>query len=245
MTHRQFIEKWNGKKCDKDGQYGGQCMDLANMYVCEVFGCPVAQPSPIAASTAYQSFLNGHPDFVKIETSDVSQFIEGDIVYWDKRINGYAGHVGVFMHTEANGFVAFEQNYPEGNQICHEQGHASNIYVCGVLRHKSLIAKKVKIPNMFSSEKNTRKVIEQVVYTKHPDGIEYAVVYINEDGEKKLRRVVSKPASLALLIREAGIAKRIENWTDYDWSMNTELSEGKDFDFADWIADNPEKALVE
>ena len=245
MTHRQFIEKWNGKKCDKDGQYGGQCMDLANMYVCEVLGYPVAQPSPIAASTAYHSFIAGHKDFIKIETSDVSQFIEGDIVYWDKRINGDAGHVGVFLHTEGNGFVAFEQNYPEGHQICHEQSHSSNIYVCGVLRHKSLIPKKVTLRNMFSSEKNTTKVIEQVVYVNKTEGVEYAVVFINEEREKKVRKVVSKPAALALLIMEAGSAKRLADWTEYDWTQNIELSEGKDFDFAEWMIENPEKAKVE
>ena len=38
MTYAEFIKKYNGKGTDFDGRYGVQCVDLAKVYLKEVFG---------------------------------------------------------------------------------------------------------------------------------------------------------------------------------------------------------------
>lgn len=249
MDIKGFVYASNGKwvvRTIVEGRYiveyketedpNAQCLTLANQFVCEVFGYDSTQRSPIAAPTAYQSFLNGHPDFIKIEGNNPNDFIIGDIIYYSPAIDpkSGAGHVGIIIGVENGKITVLEQNNPVGE--CTRIAVTSMKYVVGVLRHKSLLKKQ---RNMFYQEgKNERQVIEQVVYYHYPDGYEYFVVWFDKDGNKKLRKVVSKQAALTLLLLEAGAEERLNDWTDY----NSGIPQGEDFDFANWITGNPEKA---
>jgi hypothetical protein len=122
MIINEFVSRWNGKYCDTDGAYGGQCMDLMHQYCVEILG--IQDLSVLAAPSAqlvWNNFQNvkGHELFDKIENTPTGVPQEGDIMLWT---NLPYGHVAIFIEGDANSFKSFDQNYPTGSP-CHIQAH--------------------------------------------------------------------------------------------------------------------------
>lgn len=131
MTVQQFFIKWNGKLLDFDGSYGGQCVDLYRQYCQEVLQVPQSPPVNGAAEI-WNTYL---PEFFEaIPNTPTGVPRKGDIVIWDRKLNGGIGHVAIFSEGNAKEFTSFDQNFPVGSN-CHFQKHSYK-YVLGWLRHR-------------------------------------------------------------------------------------------------------------
>lgn len=116
MTLDQFISHWAGRYCDFDGAYGGQCVDLADFYLRDVWGVPV-----FFVTGAID--LYGHrPDLIEWFANDVgnpNQFPHpGDMVIWhlDHQVGtGVNGHVDIFVSGNGLGFTGLDENWPIGS----------------------------------------------------------------------------------------------------------------------------------
>lgn len=116
MTAQDFFQKYMGKGIDFDNFYGFQCMDLAHQYAVEVVGKDIP-----AAPTAKDVWDKATPGYSKITNTPSGVPTQGDILIWGVGV-GPAGHIAVFDHGDANGFVSFDQNWPI-NSLCHYQNH--------------------------------------------------------------------------------------------------------------------------
>lgn len=135
ITHDEFVKKHDGHAIDCDGGYPienpYQCMDLMNLYVVEVLGLPL---NTLAAPTAYQAYLNGHPDFEKIANTPGNEPEQGDVMFWNTKV-GESGHVAIYDSDWGKyQFNSFDQNWPVGS-LSHMQNHDYN-GVAGWLRYK-------------------------------------------------------------------------------------------------------------
>jgi hypothetical protein len=110
LTLTQFVDKWNGKVCDYDGFYGGQCVDLYRMYVQEVLGCPQG-PGVLGAKDIWDSYLTEYYD--RIPNTPDGFPLPGDIMIWGPRYGTY-GHVAIVVSANQSSFTCFSQNDPSG-----------------------------------------------------------------------------------------------------------------------------------
>lgn len=115
MLVKQFLEKYNGKKADFDGAYGGQCVDLFRFFNKEVLDIP--QPRSVVGAGDfwgnYDTDPNLRENFIKIVNTADFVPIEGDVVVWNKRAGGGYGHIAIVVgsdHTK-DYFHSFDQNW--------------------------------------------------------------------------------------------------------------------------------------
>lgn len=113
MALDDFVKKWNGKKCDFDGYYGAQCVDLARQYMQEGLG--ILEHTGTCATTggAKDMFLD-YPK-MPIEKKYFDRFINkgmcpGDILIWDKTETNKMGHVAIYLGKINNSLIVFEQD---------------------------------------------------------------------------------------------------------------------------------------
>lgn len=113
MTLESFIEKWNGKKCDFDGAYGCQCVDLFRQYTRECLG--------IVEHTGSCSTTGGAKDlFIDYQKMPIEQkyftrskqknWIAGDVLIWDSTPTNKYGHVAIYLGKINNLLIVFEQD---------------------------------------------------------------------------------------------------------------------------------------
>jgi len=131
MTLQEFIDKWLGKKCDFDGFYGGQCVDLYRMYVKEVLDFPQS-PGVGGAAEIWDSADPDLYDFITNSPTAVPNY--GDIVIWNRKAGGGFGHVDIFLSGDANTFLGLDQNWPTLSVVTKTQHNYTN--VIGWLRPK-------------------------------------------------------------------------------------------------------------
>lgn len=142
MYLKDFINKYNGKKVDYDGAYGGQCVDLFRYFNKEVL--EIAQPKGVNGAkdfwNNYSKDVNLYNNFDKIANTPTFVPQEGDIAIWG---NGAYGHIAICTGKgDVNTFESFDQNYPTGS-VCHYQSHNYSGFL-GVFRPKS--QNKIKAP---------------------------------------------------------------------------------------------------
>ena len=104
MNLVDFIKKWNGKKCDYDGFYGAQCVDLFRQYAKEVW--QVEQlPAVEGARDFFKHVMTNEKCYVSNRVS------VGDcLIYGATDTNPY-GHICIVVATiDTNNFVVFEQD---------------------------------------------------------------------------------------------------------------------------------------
>lgn len=113
MNLKQFIAKWNGKKCDWDGYYGGQCVDLFRQYCKEVLKVP--QPKPVkGAADFWEKFdqdLNLKKSFVRIPNTLTFVPKQGDVMIWKRSAGQGYGHVAIVDSANVWSFISFDQNW--------------------------------------------------------------------------------------------------------------------------------------
>lgn len=138
MNTKEFIDKYNGKKIDWDGAYGGQCVDLFRQYVHEVLA--LSQPKSVTGAADFWTNYDSDPalknNFDKIANSATFVPIEGDLMIWNKKAGGGFGHISVCTDKgDVNGFESFDQNW-KTISVCELISHVyTNVY--GVLRPKN------------------------------------------------------------------------------------------------------------
>lgn len=123
MTLDEFINKYNGKKIDFDGQYGNQCVDLYRQYVKEVLNL---HQSP-SVGGAYQIFDTAQSEYyTKVENTPTGVPPRGAIVIWKKEYGGY-GHVGIVEQADVNGMLVFSQNHTGNLDPCESTSYSYNL----------------------------------------------------------------------------------------------------------------------
>ena len=132
MTIDSFFNKWNGKVCDWDGYYGGQCVDLYRQYVAEVLGVPQSPPVT-GAKDIWITYLSAY--FTRISNSPTNSPQKGDIIIWGTGLGPY-GHVAIANTANSLTLNSFDQNYPVGTK-CHFQNHTYK-GVLGWLRPRTI-----------------------------------------------------------------------------------------------------------
>lgn len=133
MTFDEFIKKHEGEFLEVAGSANAknQCVDLANGYIRDVLNLPIiewtnAKDFPERAGDSYE-FIKNTPEFIPER---------GDIVVWNGRVGGGAGHIAVIIEADINKFKSFDQNWPTGTP-CHVQEHSySNVK--GFLRARNV-----------------------------------------------------------------------------------------------------------
>ena len=133
MYIEDFFNKYNGKLLDRDGAYGGQCMDLYNQYQQEVMG--VTPRGAAYAKLVWDNYDRNH--FTKI--LNTPEFVPqlGDVAVWTADVsNGELGHIGICTGKgDVNTFESFDQNW-EYKQYCRYVWHSYYGGFAGVLRPK-------------------------------------------------------------------------------------------------------------
>lgn len=136
MTLSSFITKWNGKKADWDGQYGGQCVDLFRFYIDEILG--LTQPRGVVGAADFWANYTTDPilknNFTQIKNTADFKPLAGDVMVWNKRAGGGFGHIAIVSDDKAtlDTFNSFDQNWVKVS-VCEIVKHTyANVY--GVLR---------------------------------------------------------------------------------------------------------------
>ena len=106
MTLTEFVLTWQGKKCDFDGKFGYQCVDLYRQYCKDVLNIPQT-PAVEGAKDIFDKpgSLNVTPDSL---TADYSK---GDILIWNSSKTNKYGHVAILVAIyNTKYFIVLEQD---------------------------------------------------------------------------------------------------------------------------------------
>ena len=113
MTLEEFILKWNGRKCDFDGVYGFQCVDLFRQYCVDVLGIKEHTGSCSTSGGAKDLFL----DYSKMPLeqkyflrSKQKNWVQGDVLIWNETQTNKYGHIAIYLGKVNNSFIVFEQD---------------------------------------------------------------------------------------------------------------------------------------
>jgi hypothetical protein len=114
-----FIGKHNGQYVTAPGGYGGQCVDLCNVFLIEE-----RHQQPVRANAIDWSHVT-IPGMSWVANSPSNFPPPGSIVVWGEYpphgIGPY-GHVAVSVLADGMNVLSFDQNYPSGTP-CHLQYH--------------------------------------------------------------------------------------------------------------------------
>ena len=125
MTLKDFVKKYENKTVDFDGAYGGQCVDLFNQYIKEVWG--IKEPiKEFPVASAYQLFdkAKAKPNFITQLNGPNDVPKAGDVIIWNQGV-GPHGHVGIYVDGDVMKFNCFEQNW-NNIQKCVKNSHSYN-----------------------------------------------------------------------------------------------------------------------
>jgi hypothetical protein len=117
MKFEDFVNKYNGKFIDFDGQFGFQCVDLMRQWMTEGLGYPSSSiPGSLYAKDIFKNFT-GNQYFKKVLNGPYNAPKKGDIVFWTYYpfVTGWAGHVAVCSIAGPMQFVSFDQNWGKPN----------------------------------------------------------------------------------------------------------------------------------
>ena len=119
MTLDQFVAEYDGKRIVSAGGLGGQCVDLANQYVAELFGFPHEWHNAI-------DWFGVDPQrfrWVRNDPHDLAQIPpRGSLMVWGPNSGvgtGALGHIDVVLSAGPQSFVGFDQNWPLGAYAHH------------------------------------------------------------------------------------------------------------------------------
>lgn len=136
-TYSTFIKARIGKKIDKDGRYGVQCVDLIKDYLDVVFGI---KAGAWGDAHAYYDNYSKHPELVKNfdKIANTPNFVprKGDIVIWSRSMGG-TGHIAIATgEGNVSYFYAYDQNWGYAHEGVTRHRHDYSKFL-GVLRPKN------------------------------------------------------------------------------------------------------------
>jgi hypothetical protein len=105
----EFLNKWNGKKCDFDKAYGAQCVDLFRQYCQDV----LAIPHTGGVEGAKDLFLNY--DKMPLEKKYFERVfvnpVSGDVAVWGATETNKYGHVALVLgNVDGRSILVAEQD---------------------------------------------------------------------------------------------------------------------------------------
>lgn len=159
MNQQELFIQWNGKKCDFDGVYGGQCVDIVKQYFQDVLNVTPFQ------GNAIDYWNKDVPGCTKITKTWYNYPKPGDLIVWN---TGEFGHIAICNWVRTFDLGVFEQNNPVGS-LCHF-GSYSYKNVLGWLRPDKL---PTAAPRPGTNEKYTIKM----VYLSDTDDIMVPAAY--------------------------------------------------------------------
>lgn len=140
MTLQDFKNKYLGKQVEYHSYGAGaynQCVDLVNQYINEVLDNHTKDYTEIIGTNAKDFNTRYDPedfDFIANTPNGVPQ--EGDIVIWNGKAGGGAGHVAIFLEGDVNSFRSLDQNWSQKERVTLETHNYTN--VSGWLRPKKV-----------------------------------------------------------------------------------------------------------
>ena len=106
MTLTTFINTWLGKKCDYDGQFGFQCVDLYRQYCKDV----LCIPQTPAVDGAKDIFDNCGCLKTTIDSA-LADYSRGDVLIWNSSKTNKYGHVAILVEIyNTKYFIVLEQD---------------------------------------------------------------------------------------------------------------------------------------
>lgn len=141
MTLQEFKNKYLGKQVEYHSYGSGaknQCVDLVNAYINQVLDRDTKDYTEIIGTNA-KDFATKYDkeDFEFIKNTPTGVPEKGDIVVWNGRVGGGAGHVAIFLEGDANTFKSLDQNYSKVERVTEETHNYNN--VTGWLRPKNRV----------------------------------------------------------------------------------------------------------
>jgi CHAP domain len=144
ITHEQFLQKYHGRKNDSDGNQDSQCVDLARLYVREVWGIEDSNFSGVGSvggaidawTTFPHSLIAGRSDLVeKIPNNPDRYPVKGDILIWNTNMGGGYGHIAPVINATIM-YVEVEEQNRTGNNDAAQTSRYDYNNVIGWLRYK-------------------------------------------------------------------------------------------------------------
>jgi hypothetical protein len=124
MTLAEFVLKYDGVRITAPGGLGGQCVDLPNQLILDLYGYPHEWKNAI---DWYNNADTAHFVVVANNPKDPTQLPPvGALMVWgqDSAIGtGPYGHIDVVLSAGTQNFVGFDQNWPAG-AYAHHQVHS-------------------------------------------------------------------------------------------------------------------------
>lgn len=114
-----------------------QCTDLVNLYINQVLDTQTKDYTEIIGTNAKDFNTKYDPeDFEWIPNTPDGVPQPGDIIVWNGRVGGGAGHVAVFLEGNVNSFTSLDQNWSQVERVTLETHNYAN--VSGWLRPKDV-----------------------------------------------------------------------------------------------------------
>jgi hypothetical protein len=112
ITLQEFVSKYTGKPVDFDGAHGCQCVDLARMYIREVWGFTKQPESVIGAADFY--FKHDSRPVQRelcrcVSYSGAYPPVGSLLIFKSSGTNRY-GHIAICLNADASGIETFEQD---------------------------------------------------------------------------------------------------------------------------------------
>lgn len=225
ITLSEFVTKWTGKKCDFDGFYGGQCVDLYRQYVQECLGVPQS-PGVQGAKDIWDNYLTEYYDRIPNTPEGVPQ--PGDIMIWGSKY-GQFGHVAVCISANTSSFTCFSQNDPVGT-LCITKKYTAWSALLGWLhpRPKTSVYRGYDLSNSDSMKVCVDKMVE-IMEGKYISIDEHSKI-INELDAKSTASAQSYANEKTILEEKIKaleeVIKQIQD-TEHSWSDKADILERK------------------
>ncbi len=107
-----FVARWNGRKCDFDGAFGAQCVDLFRQCSSEVYKTPHTGVVDGAKDLflQYEQLPGEMAFYTRVKNAQKTRYKPGDFLVWDATDKNKYGHVAILLAPLAMDFIVFEQN---------------------------------------------------------------------------------------------------------------------------------------
>lgn len=140
MTLEELQNKYLGKSVEfhsyGSGSYA-QCVDWINIYINQVLDNKTKDYTEIIGTNAkdFNTKFDAD-DFEWIANTPTGVPQAGDIIVWNGRVGGGAGHVAIFLEGDVSSFKSLDQNWSRKEYVTLENHNYAN--VSGWLRPKNV-----------------------------------------------------------------------------------------------------------
>lgn len=165
MTYDEFVKKYMGKSIDYDKAAGVQCVDIAQLYVDKVFGCPgIIYANGKDYYEKFENYKVLTNNFIKIKNTPTLIPKKGDIVVWGTGLGNKWGHVAISTgEGNTNEFYSIDENW--GQKLVHKVKHNYKGFL-GVLRPKDQSKINSTKPKEQKYTKGTYKVTANLLHVR-------------------------------------------------------------------------------